>query len=400
MPVLDFILPAANRAVSSDSGIPPSFATNTAGGESFDHVMTRALSPAETDGAAGADPSAAVPTVAGGAQQNIIFTPGQRHFVSTGSIVSAKTATVAGETGDSATPLADPSGAPSTDRAAKISTKDHTAVATAAPAAANQNIPPAAADGLPGVIMGLVAAALPASVTPTPSSVTDKSGTADATARSTASSSSQTTTAAGADISEIPTARRQTKTGDSVAGTRVNPESSSNPKDEAFVSTPTPAGQQKNAVKAGNPTAGETVANAATTAALSVSDLKKQSLPASPGDGAELKSTVEPVACFSFAGTASATNTSAARVMPATAEASDTAAMKNKSSDLPATVGMVTDLTTADFSIAEFSAVNESGLTSAAQPASNLSNRKLFRQQMPMRLRCCPQPRKPAPRLR
>jgi hypothetical protein len=369
MPVLDFILPAANRVVSSDNDPSPSFAANTATGESFDHVMTRALSPAETDGAAGSDRPDAVPTVSGQARQNIIFTPGQRHFVSTRNIVSEKTAAAAGETGDSATPPAGPSRAPAADRTAKISAQDHGAVATAA---TDQNAPPMATGGLPGVvIMGPVTAVLPISVPPPSSSAAQKPGAADTAARSTASPSPRATTAAELDIPKIPAAHSQTETGDSAAGTNVNQESFSNQPGEAFIPVPTSAGRQKNAVEAGDPTVGETNASAATAAAMPVSDLKSQGSPATVRDGAELKSIAEPVTFSPFAGTASATDASAAPVLPASAEASDTAAVKTSSSDLAAAAGTATNLPVADFSATEFSAANKPGPESAAETVVN-----------------------------
>jgi len=49
MPALNFILPAANLAAPNDGGMATPPARHGPGGERFDQVMTRALSPSETD---------------------------------------------------------------------------------------------------------------------------------------------------------------------------------------------------------------------------------------------------------------------------------------------------------------------------------------------------------------
>jgi hypothetical protein len=336
MAVLDFILPAANRAGSSDHDSPPSFATNTATGESFAHVMTRALSPAETDGAAGSDRPDAVPTVSDQARQNAIFTPGPRHCVPARSIVSEKTAAVAGETGDSATPPAGPSRAPAADRPAKISAKDHGAVATAA---TDQNAPPLAADGLPGILMGPAATVLPINVPPPSSSVATKPGAADMAARSTASPSPQITTATESDISKIPAAHSQTETGDAAAGTHVNQEPCSNQTGEAFISVPAPAGRQKNTVEAGDTAAVKTSSSDLPAAAGPATNRPTADFSATEFSAAHepgQKSAAETVGNPTPPEVCPATDASAVPVGPAPAEASDAAAGKVPASDFSA----------------------------------------------------------------
>jgi len=101
MPILDFMLPAANIVAHRDGVTTMAHIRDEPAGEPFDQMMTRALLPSESDDSTRPGRPAATPTVPGEGKQKTISALPQRRRIQTRDTTPEKAVPAGGETGGS-----------------------------------------------------------------------------------------------------------------------------------------------------------------------------------------------------------------------------------------------------------------------------------------------------------
>jgi hypothetical protein len=368
MTALDFILSPTKivAPVGGSTVTPP--AGDKPGGESFDQVMARTLSPSTTDKSTPTGPADGSSPVASQGKQNTSSVPVPQRPVHARSAAPEKAAAAAGETGDSAVQLSDRPSAPRTGSNAKNDFSKGRG--DAATAASDQNEPPAVSGGLPESMAQMVAV-LPAGVPPLISSAVEKKNSSDKEAIPATPSSSMATAATGLGASGASGGRRRAEPRSSSPGPTSNSKAFSAKTSENFISSLTPGGRQKNAVEVGGSVVGGEKNGGLQSAALPFNDFKTAELTATNMAGQ--KSAVEPMVPLAQRSVSLSEDSRATLVFPAPVQGGDTVSEETNAKDLPSAAPLAKDLPAGDLTTTQFFTADRTGLKWAPESAGHSS---------------------------